>query len=910
MHWVLAIIGVFIGLLLSEISNSFAFGLASVIGLGLLGLLSAEVLQLRQRLARLEQGTRAVARAETVPSPQAMPEVERASSANGPEAAATMPPPLPSRVSALSQPRPLPRSEVPASMAGAAAASVPVAESASSESSTPLPRTLPERLLERFRQWFLSGNVPAKIGVLVLLFGVAAALKYSVDAGWLRAPVSLRLALIAASGLGVMLWGWRNRSTRPAFGLSLQGGGIGILLLTVFAAYRLYQLLPASAAFALVLILVAGAAVLAVLQDAVALAVLGFLGGYLAPLLLSTGSGNHVALFSFYAVLNLAVFGIAWRRHWRGLDLIGFFFTFGVAWLWGAKYYRPELYASVQPFLIAFFLFYVVIALLHTWRAPSAQRAMWLETVLVFGTPLLAFPMQAALLRGNSLALAWSALLLGVLYAALAYVVLRKRGALLLGQSFAALALGFATLAIPLAFSTRWTCAAWAMEGAALVWVGLRQQRLLPRLGGLALQGLAALAYGYSLLRGGWQAQAGEWLLLNGHALCVLCLSLAAFFTAWVLERHGCGRFWVWPPFIVAALWWFVAGWRELDQHPQALARGFGVEWLHERETWLLLALFTLLVMSLARRLTRWPRLGWLSVLSVLAGLWLALDMPSALQGVGKVLWPLWFGVALMALALLRQPEQRGLSFAHVALLFCFALVCGRTLDSLETPLAWDWRYVLGFLPLIILFWLTWRWPAVGAFPLADRFPRYAGRWFWPAGVILGLAWLASLGLPGEVAPLPFLPVLNPVELLQWMGLMAAGRGLQRRFGSRAYLVIAVAGFFALSAAGLRWVHHFSDLPWTLALLDHGQTQAMLSVLWALAGVGAWVIGSRRQNWMLWLVGAILMGLVLAKLVLVDRLYAGNLAGIVSFIAVGGLLVLVGRIAPTPPRHEIAGKIS
>jgi uncharacterized membrane protein len=69
-------------------------------------------------------------------------------------------------------------------------------------------------------------------------------------------------------------------------------------------------------------------------------------------------------------------------------------------------------------------------------------------------------------------------------------------------------------------------------------------------------------------------------------------------------------------------------------------------------------------------------------------------------------------------------------------------------------------------------------------------------------------------------------------------------------------------------------------------------------------GVAAWIYGSRRSLWNVWLVGAILMGVVLLKLVVVDRQYLGNLAGIVSFMAVGGLLVLVGRIAPTPPRSR------
>ena len=66
--------------------------------------------------------------------------------------------------------------------------------------------------------------------------------------------------------------------------------------------------------------------------------------------------------------------------------------------------------------------------------------------------------------------------------------------------------------------------------------------------------------------------------------------------------------------------------------------------------------------------------------------------------------------------------------------------------------------------------------------------------------------------------------------------------------------------------------------------------------------MAAWIVGSRRRHRGVWLAGASLMGIVLLKLMLVDRRYFGDLAGIVSFMAVGGLLVLVGRIAPTPPR--------
>ena len=62
-------------------------------------------------------------------------------------------------------------------------------------------------------------------------------------------------------------------------------------------------------------------------------------------------------------------------------------------------------------------------------------------------------------------------------------------------------------------------------------------------------------------------------------------------------------------------------------------------------------------------------------------------------------------------------------------------------------------------------------------------------------------------------------------------------------------------------------------------------------------------LGSRRRQRELWLAGAVLMGVVLAKLVLVDRMHLGNLPGIASFIGYGLLCTVVGYLAPAPPRE-------
>src|SRR5690606_11736546 len=134
---------------------------------------------------------------------------------------------------------------------------------------------------------------------------------------------------------------------------------------------------------------------------------------------------------------------------------------------------------STQPFLVLFFVFYLLIPILYARRRPMARRDL-IDGCLVFGTPLVAFSLQAALLDGERLPLALCALGLALLYAALAWWLRRRDGLVVLMQSHALLAIGFATLAVPLALSASATACVFALEGAALAWLGLRQNRRLP----------------------------------------------------------------------------------------------------------------------------------------------------------------------------------------------------------------------------------------------------------------------------------------------------------------------------------------------------------------------------------------------------------------------------------------------
>lgn len=890
MGWILGILGALFGAVLADDSRML-FGFVAG---ALLGVLLAQALKLRSRVAQLEQqvaalrmaGVRTMAPEVPAPRPQAeaAPAPTRAEPAATPSPAAVapagpVPPPIPAAPAPAPAPRPAP----------------PPAEPA--EPAEPDVVTKAARLL---KAWFFEGNVPVKLGVLVLLFGVAAAIKYAADAGWLTMPIEFRLAGIAAGAIAGLVWGLRSAAERPAFGLSLQGGAIGILLLVVFAAFRNYEVLGAMPAFVMVLILVAGASVLAVKQDAPALAVLGFIGGYLAPVLLSTGSGNHVALFSYYAVLNAAVFAIAWKKPWRALNLVGFVFTFAIGGMWGAKYYQPEKFATVEPFLVLFFLFYVAIPVLYALAGRGKNGKV--DGTLLFGTPLLAFPMQVGLLGDDRMGLAFSALFVAAIYSGLALWARGNQRLRDLAQSAAGMGVVFATLAIPLALTARWTSAAWAIQGAGMVWLGLRQERRLVRWTGLALLVLAGGAWCVSLFD--WNLGLEDRFLLNGHAMNLGLLTLAWMAASWLYHRAGRNTLLQVLLLLGGLGWWSLLGLREIEVNlsPRFDALYYGG-----------FALVTAALAALLRGPLAWPRLSW----PLVASLVLMLPLSIASQDhydttlFDHPLWLWWplLAAALVTLAALREPRSRGLPVAHIAWLVSVATAAGitllRVLDD-RAALADGWLLPAVLAPLALLFALAWKKPALAGWPVAEQFPRWRKVWLAIAGAGLGLGWLFGHFLPGDSAPLPWLPLLNPLELWLLLGLLAAALALRahpdpHRLGSLAW---AGAALFMLSMSVLRACHHLAHLPWSPRLLGETTAQASLTVAWCVAGVAAWVLGSRRRDRPLWWLGAGLLGVVLLKLLVVDRQFVGNIAGIVSFVVVGLLLIVVGRIAPTPPRSE------
>ena len=117
--------------------------------------------------------------------------------------------------------------------------------------------------------------------------------------------------------------------------------------------------------------------------------------------------------------------------------------------------------------------------------------------------------------------------------------------------------------------------------------------------------------------------------------------------------------------------------------------------------------------------------------------------------------------------------------------------------------------------------------------------------------------------------------------------------------------LLTASGFFWINAVLLRTVHHWVDVPFEFSALLHSViAQAALSLLWTSIALVLMYAAGRNvpPSRNLWMTGAALLGLVILKLAVNDMGNTGTVARIVSFIGVGVLLLVIGYLAPIPPK--------
>jgi len=481
------------------------------------------------------------------------------------------------------------------------------------------------------------------------------------------------------------------------------------------------------------------------------------------------------------------------------------------------------------------------------------------------------------------------------------------------------LAGGLALLHLATLFGLGWNEAAilWPLTAVGVMWLSLRMAHRATAWLALALP---ACAWGFLLAD--WPSSTQQAAHRLFFALLALGLDLLAQACLMAGERHqerppGWTNRWTtrqplpWLlPGLGLAAWfsaWHAEGWRMLS------LRAPTGDWALALDVGLILC-SSVLASWVARR-RDWSELGTFTAATV-PGVWVdALayggELPS--QHLGWLLWPLallWHGRLMRELP--RWLDARLTASVHVLGFWFFAglatLESGRHLGLIFGESS-GWAQAGWAAVPALLCWALARPTMQARWPLQAWRQAYQEWAMVPvaAGLMLWL-WLSNLVCEGQALPLPYVPLLNPLELAQALSLAALvtwWRSQQRAWPYALRGWVAATALALVTGLVLRSVHHLAGVAWDLdALWASRLAQAAVSIVWALCGVLAMVWGHRQQARVVWAAGAVLLGVVVAKLLLVEMADRGGLYRIVSFIGVGVLILVVGYFAPVPSKVE------
>src|SRR5215472_1412290 len=322
-----------------------------------------------------------------------------------------------------------------------------------------------------------------RIGIMAILAGVAYFIKYAFDNGWIGEAGRVVIGLIA--GIAVVLWSERFRKKNyVAFSYSLKAVGIGTLYFSLWGAFQVYHLIPSSVAFAAMILITAFTITLALTQDAEILAAYALIGGFSTPVLLSTGENHEVVLFSYIALLDLAMLVMAIYKPWRRLMWGSFI---GTVTMYIGWYSHPYFYTQAVRGLTVFFaaLFAAIFAAIPL--VTPLEKSRWHKghsttlTLLPLANAAFFFLALFDMYESEKVRLTWYALALAAVYLFLSSLFRRRVGAepdtlKLMNMLHVAIAVAFITIAIPLKLNAHWITIGWLIESAVLLFVAVRTQ--------------------------------------------------------------------------------------------------------------------------------------------------------------------------------------------------------------------------------------------------------------------------------------------------------------------------------------------------------------------------------------------------------------------------------------------------
>ncbi|MBS1566030.1 MAG: DUF2339 domain-containing protein [Bacteroidetes bacterium] len=325
---------------------------------------------------------------------------------------------------------------------------------------------------------FIGENLISKIGIAILVLAVGFFVKYAIDNDWIK-PVGRVGIGILCGGILVGL-AHRLHKNYKAFSSVLVGGGLAIFYFTITLAYHQFHLLDQVPSFIIMVVITIFAVVLSLLYDRQELAIIALVGGFTAPFLVSDGSNNYRALFSYLLVLNAGLLFIAYNKAWRLLNFLSFVLTaiLMASWIATLPFNAPaDSYRNGFLFAAAFYLMFFGINIAHNIREnrrfiASDFGILLANTALFFSAGLyFIYKLHADNYRGIFTAG------MGVFNLAASFILFRRqkvdRNVLYL---LTGITLTFVSLTAPVQLHGNYITLFWASECVLLYWLYQRSR--------------------------------------------------------------------------------------------------------------------------------------------------------------------------------------------------------------------------------------------------------------------------------------------------------------------------------------------------------------------------------------------------------------------------------------------------
>ena len=303
-----------------------------------------DVEQLRARVAELSRrAAGAASPAQAIPQPAAPLATEPTTQ----PATAAVVPAAQAPAAAPDAPPVVPAPPVPAAAARASSPSTLPAPSKPSPPLSPLPAASDANFVASLGPKILVGA-----GGLAVVTFLALFVRYAWENNWVG-PLG-RVLSAGTFSLALVIGGLRimGRRYRP-LGQGLAAAGFAGLYVTAWAAHAVYDLVSRGASSGLLLVVVGGAALVAAQSGARLLAGLAWVGGYLAPILLSTGEDRGETLFVYLVLLAAGALWLDRRRSWPELSLVAALGTLALYATWFDGHFSAERFWVAAAGLLA-----------------------------------------------------------------------------------------------------------------------------------------------------------------------------------------------------------------------------------------------------------------------------------------------------------------------------------------------------------------------------------------------------------------------------------------------------------------------------------------------------------------------------------------------------------------------------